>query len=273
MENEETIQKLKSLYRRYMNKELNLNNPRTISEKIQYLKIFDNIPAKTICSDKLEVRKYCKEKLGLDYFIPVIKEYNRFDDIKFEELPKNYVIKTNHGSHTNIIVRNGNINVKNAKLLFDDWLSKDWSWYGLELCYCNINRKIFVEEYMNDGNDDLADYKFLCFNGIPKLLQIIKDRNNINKHLNYYDMDFTPRIDLSRKDFKSNYNIKDEKPTNFEKMISICNILSKDFKLVRIDFYEINKIMYLGELTFYPAAGYLKYENAGDNIIGDMLKL
>lgn len=248
-------------FKQLMKKDCNIENPKTLTEKIQWLKIHSSSFLKTYCSDKITVRNYCKEKLGKDYFIPIIGIYDNFSEIDFSKLPDNYVLKTNHGSHTNIIVKNKKIDVNRAKHNFEKWLSKDWTWWGYEMAYKLIPRKIFIEQYMNDGHADLIDYKFLCFNGEPKFCQVISDRHGKNKHLNYYDMNFTQCKDISRKDFPANYNIVDEKPINFDEMKIISKKLSEDFDFVRVDFYEINGQIYLSELTFYPGAGYFNYED------------
>jgi len=268
------IPKLKSIWKREMHSELNLDSPKTITEKIQWLKIYDSTFLKTYCSDKITVRDYCKQKLGEDYFIPILGIYKNFDEIDFTKLPNDYVIKTNHGSHTNIIVRNGNLNKNYAKQKFNEWLSKDWTWWGLELAYKPIPRKIFIEQYMNDGHDELIDYKFLCFNGEPKYCQVISERNKSSQHLNYYDMDFNACKDFSRIDFPANYNEPDVKPANWEKMKEFAKKLSEDFKFVRVDFYEIKGKLYISELTFFPYAGFIKYKHPDtDRFFGDLLTL
>ena len=266
--------KLREIWKREMHRDIDIDNPKTFTEKLQWIKIYDSSFLKTFCSDKLTVRNYCLDKLGKDYFIPVISVYEKFDDIDFSKLPKDYVLKTNHGSHTNIIVRNGNIDINSARRKFNEWLSKDWTWWGLELAYKPIPRKIFAEKYMNDGHNELIDYKFLCFNGIPKFCQVISQRNEKGQHLNYYDMNFNPCKEMSRIDFPSNYDIPDNKPKNWQLMKETAKILSEDFNFVRVDFYEINGNMYISELTFYPYAGFIKYKNAvTDKMLGDMLIL
>ena len=144
---------------------------------------------------------------------------------------------------------------------------------GFESHYHWIERKIFAEEYIENANNDTPDYKFECFNGIPKMMQLIADRSNSNKRLNYYDMNGNKTF-MYRVDFKSDYSIDDPFPKQFELMKEYASILSKDFKYVRVDFYEINGRIYLGELTFTPVAFVFKYKNLDDNIkIGDMLKI
>lgn len=266
--------KLREIWKREMHLDIDIDNPKTFTEKLQWIKIYDSSFLKTFCSDKLTVRDYCFSKLGANYFIPILGIYNSFDEIDFSKLPNDYVIKTNHGSHTNIIVRNGKLNKDNARKKFKEWMSKDWTWWGLELAYKPIPRKIFIEQYMNDGHSELIDYKFLCFNGEPKFCQIISQRNETGQHLNYYDMKFNACKEMSRIDFPANYNIPDSKPKNWNLMKETAKTLSKDFNFVRVDFYEINNKMYISELTFYPYAGFIKYTNNNiDKMLGDMLKL
>lgn len=281
MENDEWIRfceaqvpELKKIYRRQTGKELDLNNCRTLTEKIQWLKIYDSNPLKCRCSDKILVREYCREKLGVDLFIPIIGVWDSFDGIDFDKLPENYVLKTNHGSHTNIIVKDGKIDKRKAKLKFDEWLSKDWSWWGKEMAYYPIKRKIFAEQFMKDKNEgELTDYKFLCFNGVPKYCQVFNNRHEKKFHCNYYDNDFN-FVDISRTDIPNDKTNLDKKPTNFEKMKEYTKTLSQDFNFVRVDFYEINEKPYLSELTFFPAAGFCKYTNPNvDLYLGNLLKI
>ena len=258
------------LYEKRMNgQKLNLDNPQTINEKLNWLKIYDVPYSKTRACDKIELHNYCKEILGKDICVPIIKIYNNFDEINFDELPNNYVLKTNHGSQTNIIVKNKVINKNIAKKQFSEWLSKDWTWWGLEMPYERVPRKIYAEYFLYDEKqkESLYDYKFWCFNGEPKLYTI----NNGHGHgdIMYYKMDGT---EYNLYGIKSNSNYK--KPNNFELMKEYAKKLSKDFKFVRVDFYEVNNIIYLGELTFYPGAGYITYKNPETNLIlGNMLKL
>lgn len=270
---EQQIPKLKQIYKKQTGKNLDLSNCKTLTEKIQWLKIYDSNPLKIKCSDKILVREYCKSKLGIDLFIPILGVWNKFDDIDFSKLPKDYILKTNHGSHTNIIVHNS-LDKKQAKKKFDNWLSKDWSWWGKEMAYYPIKRKIFAEKFMKDKkNGELTDYKFLCFNGEPKYCQVFNNRHEKKFHCNYYDSDFN-FVDIARTDIPNDKTNLDKKPINFEQMKEYAKILSQDFNFVRVDFYEINGKLYLSELTFFPAAGFQQYKNPEtDLFLGNMLKL
>lgn len=268
------IPQIKARHKQMLGRECNLVNPQRLTDKLEWLKVYDSTFLKTYCSDKLTVRKYVAAKLGKDISIPVLGVYNTFDEIDFGKMPKDYVIKTNHGSHTNIIVRNGKIDKTKAKKQFDEWMSKDWSWWGYELNYIPIPRKIFIEPFMNDGHADLIDYKFLCFNGKPTYCQVISDRRGKLKRLNYLDRNWLPASDISRVDFPANYTIIDTQPQTINEMWSYAEKLSSDFKFVRVDFYEINGKCYFGELTFIPGAAYIRYTNdSADYKLGSLLVL
>lgn len=268
------IPQIKSRHKEMLGRDCNLDHPERLMDKLEWLKIYDSTFLKTYCSDKITVRKYVEKKLGVDISIPMLGVYNNFDEIDFSKLPQNYVIKTNHGSHANIIVKNGKIDKLNAKKKFDEWLSKDWCWWGYELNYKLIPRKILVEKYMENGPAGLTDYKFVCFNGVPSFCQVIADRNCQSKHLNWYDMTWSECPWISRKDFPANYQIKHVKPKTFDLMKRYATILSSDFKFVRVDFYEIDGTPYFGELTFYPGAAYIQYtDDSVDFKLGKMLRL
>lgn len=264
------IPKMKARFKQMMGRVPDLVNPKRFTDKLEWLKAYDSTFLKTMCADKILVRDYVKKKLGKDISIPIIGIYNKFDDIDFSKLPKDYVIKTNHGSHTNLIVRNGNINKAAAKRKFENWLSKDWSWYGYELHYIPIKRKILIEQFM-PSQKTLLDYKFFCFNGEPKVMYVGDDGNYSNPTCDFFDMNFNH---LSIKMHDPNAKIMPKKPENFELMKEYAKKLCEDFKFVRVDFYEINGRLYFGELTFIPSAAYIHYRNDNDDFeFGRMLEL
>ena len=254
---------------------INLENPITIQDKMAWLNIYEPDLLKVKCADKIKLHEYSKEVLGEDICIPLIKTYNNTLEINWDELPNQFVIKCNHGSGMNVIVRDKkNANKNNVFQRLNRWMGVDFSMQnGFESHYHDIPHKILVEQYMNDGHKDLIDYKVLCFNGKPKFLQVIGGRNEASRHLNYYDTDFK-FVDLCRIDFRNNPNIKDLKPTNFDEMLVLSEKLSKPFKFVRVDFYEINDKVYLGEMTFTPGAIAFRYKNNEDNVnVGELLRL
>ena len=265
---------LKNFYKTYMNRECNIDNPQTLTEKIQWLKIYDSTFIKSYCADKITIHDYCIEKLQKDICIPIIKVYNNVNEINYNDLPDKFVIKCNHGSGMNIIVKDKNkLNKEQIKTKLIKWLNTDYTFsLGYELHYKNIPHKILIEEYKeNIGNSDLTDYKFYCFNGKPEFCQVITDRHNGEK-ISHYDMEWNYKPEYDWIEFGSISNLP--KPKHYDKMIKYAELLSKDFKLVRIDFYEVNDTIYLGELTFTPMSGFIKYKNKNtDSILGSKLKL
>ena len=265
------IPQIKARHKQMLGRECNLDNPQRLTDKLEWLKVYDSTFLKTYCSDKLTARKYVAAKLGKDISIPVIGIYDKFDDIDFSKLPKDYVIKTNHGSHTNVIVRNGKIDKVTAKKQFNEWMSKDWSWWGYELHYIPIPRKIYIEPFMCGDSDSLIDYKFWCFNGIPKFFTI----NGDNGHggINHYDFS-GQLLPISRKELPADPNKVWPMPLTLDEMKRAAQVLSSPFKFVRVDFYEINGKCYFGELTFIPGAAYIQYVNdETDFNLGQLLHL
>jgi len=270
--NETYLQDLKNFIKKrvsFLN--VDFKNPKTIQEKIQWLKIFDTTPLKTKCADKIKIHEYCKEKLGEDICIPILKVYDNVSQIKWEELPEEFVIKCNHGSGMNIIVPDkSKLNKSDAVAKLSRWMATDFAFQnGCELQYHDIERKIFVEKYEFDESQksSLFDYKFWCFNGVPKFYTI----NDGHGHgdILYYTMDdeiMNPYMVTSTHAYK--------KPKGFDRMVQYAKKLSSDFKFVRVDFYEVNSQIYLGELTFTPGSGFFRYKDKKyDTIFGDMLKI
>ena len=255
-------------------KSVNIDSPDTLQDKIIWLTLYEPITKKTLCADKYKVREYCLDKLGKDICVPLIAVYDNVDEIEWEKLPNSFVIKCNHGFHMNIIVKDkSKLDTEDAMFKLSHWINYDFALAAYEVQYEQIPRKIVVEEYLNDGHDDLIDYKFLCFNGKPTFCQIISDRHNDLRRLNYYDMDFN-FVDICRKEFPNNPNLLDEKPVNFDLMKEYAQKLSEDFKFVRVDFYDINGTIYLGELTFTPGAYRFCYKNPQDDFkMGQLLKI
>lgn len=258
-----------------LNVNINLTNPVTIQDKLEWLNIYDINPLKWDCADKINLHEYSKKKIGKDICIPLICTYNNVNEIDWNILPEKFVIKCNHGSGMNIIItQKSKTNKQTIYNKLNTWLKDDFSFRnGFESHYHWIKPRILVEEYKNDGHKDLIDYKFLCFNGNPIYCQVIGGRNEASRHLNYYDMNFN-FVDICRTDFRNNSKITDNKPINFEQMKEYAKILSEDFKFVRVDFYEIDGILFLGELTFTPGCNHFKYTNHQNEIeVGNLLRI
>lgn len=262
-------------YRRSI--KLDFDNPQTLQDKINWLKVYDVSNTKAIAADKIKVHEYCKEKLGKDICIPILKVYEKPEDINLDELPNKFVLKCNHGYAMNIIcndktnnefvtLKKHNVNNQEDCInLCKRWLNQDFGLESLQLHYSLIDRKCFVEEFVNDGHETLTDYKFWCFNGEPIMIEVISNRYTNKLHDNMYDMNFNI-LDVEWNSIISNKNELDDKPLCLDEMINYSKILSKDFKLVRVDFYVIDNKPYLGELTFTPGNGYIKFKNSKQDL-------
>ena len=254
---------------------LNLVNPVTIQDKLAWLNIYDENPLKVKCADKIQLRDYSLDVLGEDLCVPIIKVYDNVNDIDWNELPNQFVIKCNHGSGMNIIVKDkSKLDVNKAVRQLNVWMKDDFSMRnGFEAHYHDIPHKIFAEEYKECNGTIPYDYKFLCFNGEPVYVQLFAERFGKDRHMNYYDMDFN-YVNLCRRDFKNNLKANHKKPTRFNDMIEIARKLANPFKFVRVDLYCIDDKIYLGELTFTPGACVFKYKNDMDNKrVGDLLNI
>ena len=248
----------------------NIRDPKTISDKLQWLKLYDYTPLKTKCADKLLLHEYSKEKLGRDICPNIIKVYDSPDDIDVNCLPEKFVLKCNHGSGMNIVVSDKTkFNLGVAQRRLKEWLKTDFSEKFGETHYHNIERKCYAEEYLDN---DLKDYKFWCFNGVPKFFTI--GGGGGHGAINHYDFNGNYLPNLSRVDYPSDPNKKYEMPKNLKEMIELAKVFSKDFKFVRVDFYEVSGKTILGELTFIPGAGKVSYKHKpSEKEVGDMLDL
>lgn len=265
---------LKIKYKHKLGKKLNLKNPQTYNEKLQWLKLYDRKPMYTKMVDKYEAREYIAEKIGKEYLIPLIGVYDNFNDIDFESLPNQFVIKATHDSGSVIICKDkAKFNIGKAKEKIEKCLKYNFYYPGREWPYKNIKPRIVIEKYMEDESGfELKDYKFFCFNGKVKCLKIDFDRFTEHK-ANYYNRKFE-LLKFGETICPPDFNKKLEKPKKFDKMIELAEKLSKDITFLRVDFYEIDNKIYFGELTFFPASGFGSFEpKEYDNILGDWLKL
>ena len=258
------------------------SNPRTIQEKLRWLNIYDipwsekySMPLKSVCADKVLLHEYSKDVLGKDICVPIIKTYNSTSEINWNELPNKFVIKCNHGSGMNVIVKDkSKLNITDAKNKLNAWLKQDYAFRnGFESHYHWIDRKISVEQFMDDGTPNcLTDYKFYCMNGEPKFIHVINDRFTNNMHFSFYDLDFN-KMALEQTNHPKSVGVA-KKPGHLNEMIEIARKLSKPFKFVRVDLYEIGGVVYLGELTYVPDVGVFHYKHKEDELtIGALLKL
>jgi hypothetical protein len=268
---EETHIKLK--YRLDIGKSLNLKQPKTFNEKLQWLKLHDRKPEYIKFVDKFLVREYIKEKIGDEYLIPIYGVYNNVNEINWDLLPDKFVVKCTHGSGSNIICHDKKkLNIEETEKQITKWMKTNWYWFGREWPYKNSKPKIICEKYMVDeSGTELKDYKIFCFNGEPKLIQVDFDRFNGHKK-NVYDSnwDYVP-VAFNHPTYP---DIKIEQPQKLDEMLKLAAILAKEKPFVRIDFYSINSEIYFGEITFYPASGYGKFQpESYDELLGSWIKL
>lgn len=267
---------LKKRFKIEMGKNLDLKNPATFNEKLQWLKLNDRIPKYTTMVDKYEVRKLISEKIGEEYLIPLVGAWNKPDEIEFDKLPNQFVLKCNHNSGLGMTIckDKSNLNIRKVKNNLKKGLNQDYYLTSREWPYKNVNRKIICEEYLEDKESpsDLKDYKLMCFDGKVMCTFVCTDRaNNKGLKVTFFDNNWNV-LPFERKYPKSAEPIV--KPKNFEKMIELAEILSKGIPFVRVDFYEVNDKIYFGELTLYPGSGFERFSpESADYMIGDLIRL
>lgn len=255
-----------------------IEKPITIQEKMRWLNIYEipwsdeyHMPLKSVCSDKLLVKDYANKVLGTNIGVDTLAVYDTPQEIKWNELPNEFILKVNHNSGGTIVCRDKSaFNKTDAISKLSYWLRDDFAFRnGFESHYHWIDRKIFVEKLMRDDKqqNSLFDYKFWCFNGEPKLYTI----NDGHGHgdIMYYKMDGS---EWNLYGVKNHTEYK--KPINFNLMVEYAKKLAQPFKFVRVDFYEVSGKVYLGEMTFVPGAAMFHYKNRNDDVkVGNMLKL
>lgn len=251
---------------------LNLENPKSFNEKIQWLKLYDRDPKKSQLADKYVVRDWIKEQIGEKYLIDLLGVWNNANDIDFSQLPNQFVLKCNHGCGYNIIVTDKRkIDIKKIRQKLNEWLLEDYSFkFGFQLHYSLISPKVIAEKYLFSKNG-LSDYKLWCFNGKVHWIQYITDRDKYYK-MAFYDENWI------RQDFVTNHKIIEtevRKPKNLDELIRLAEVLSKNFVFVRVDFYVLDDgTIKFGEMTFTPGSGVLNWNPKKQNYeIGKLIKI
>ena len=248
---------IKTMYYAKMGKKLDLKDPKTVSEKLQWLKLYDRKPEYTTMVDKYAAKSYVAERIGEEYIIPTLGVWDSFDEIDFDSLPEQFVLKCTHDSGGLVICRDkSKLDKEVTQRKIEKSLKANYFWNGREWPYKNVKPRIIAEKYMEDGgNPDLKDYKFYCFGGEPKFLYISHGlSNHATAHINFISLDWE-KMPFRRTDF-AEFDILPPKPKNFDLMIEFCKKLSADIPFLRVDFYDINEKLYFGELTFFPGSGF-----------------
>lgn len=261
-------------YRSVFGKRLDLNDPVTFNEKLQWLKLYDQRSDYTKMVDKYEAKKYVAEKIGEKHIIPTLGVWERFDEINFDELPNQFVLKCTHDSGGVVICKDKRyFDLDAAKIKIEKCLKHNFFYMGREWPYKNVKPRIIAEKYMKNSNKEyLNDYKFFCFNGVMQFYKIDFDRF-VEHHANYYDahdniLSFGEVICPPDKEHIIT------KPSSMDEMKKLAAELSKDIPFLRVDFYDVNGSIYFGELTFYPASGFGKFiPDSADLELGNLLNL
>ena len=252
---------LKKKYSAIFHRELDLDDPKTFNEKLQWLKLYDRRSIYTEMVDKYAAKKYVADIIGEEYIIPTLGVWDSFDDIDFDSLPDQFVLKCTHDSGGLVICKDKNTLDKNAaKKKIEKSLERDFYLSTREWPYKNVPRKVIAEKYMVDESGyELKDYKFFCFNGEVKALFIAKDRTKVGEEtkFDFFDENFNH---LPVTNGHPNSEPPYFCPDNFEQMKALAARLSAGIPHLRVDFYNINGKIYFGELTFYHWSGMVAFD-------------
>lgn len=252
----------------------NLDTPKSLNEKMQWMRFNYHDPLMTKCVDKCSFKDYIKDTVGEEYVVPLYGVWENVNDIDFNKLPDKFAIKTTWGwgDLQNILVKNKKgLDEHKARALLSNWL-QEWNNYyyqSFEWDSKDIKPRIIAEKLLEPSCGEIIDYKFYCYNGKCKHFLICKDRKIKTKYINY-DLDFNC-IKLSPNSYVT--KTKFEKNSLFDEMLVMAEKLSKPFPLVRVDFYDVDGKLYVGELTFSPGGGFNTYYEEWDNKLGDYLEL
>ena len=256
---------------------LNLKNPKTFNEKLQWLKLYNRKPEYTTMVDKYEAKKYVAERIGEEHIIPTLGVWDKFDDINFDALPEQFVLKCTHDSGGLVICRDkSKLNKAKAKAKIEKSLKNNYFWQGREWPYKNVRPRILAEQYMEDeSGNGLRDYKFFTFNGESKFLYLSEGlEDHATAKISFCDME-GKEMPFRRADYKP-FDTIPAMPANFGEMKALSDRLAKAVgsPFVRLDFYSVDGHIYFSEITFTPCGGALPFEpQEWDKTLGNWIKL
>lgn len=254
-------------------KKLHLKNPIRFNEKLQWLKLNCRKEEYSKLVDKYEVKKVVASIIGEQYIIPTLGVWDRFEDINFDKLPDQFVLKCTHDSGGLVICKDkSKLNIGEAKKKINRCLKRQYFYDHREYPYKNVPPRIMAEKYMVDETGwQLKDYKIFCFNGEPKFIEVDYDRY-VGHKLNVYDLDWN-FVDFYMTS-PNDRNVHIERPKCLDEMLRLARELSKNDIFVRVDFYSIDEKLYFGELTYHPGAGNIDFHpDEYDYKLGEMLQL
>lgn len=256
---------LKLMFFATMNRRLNLKDPKTFNEKLQWLKLYNRKPEYTQMVDKYAVKKYVADRIGEEYIIPSLGVWDSFDAINFDSLPEQFVLKTTHDSGGVVICRDkSKLDMAATKEKLERSLKRNYFWYGREWPYKDVKPRILAEVYMQDGQTlSLPVYKVFNFNGEPKIIQAIQNDKTKEETIDYFDVEWN-RLEL-RQNFP-NSEIPLKRPGQLGQMLTLARKLSAGFPFIRTDWYVINDKLYFSEYTFFSDSGLARFEPAEWNL-------
>ena len=262
---------MKTIFRLYTGQKLDLNNPQTFNQKLQWLKLYAHKPVYAIMADKYAVKKYVADIVGEEYVVPCLGVWERAEDIDVDTLPNQFVLKCTHNSGVGrcICKDKSKIDLIKVRRNIAKGLKEDYYRPGRDKQYRDIPKKIIADQYLDDGTGtELRDYKWWCFNGEPKFMYYTNKGEHVYE--NFFDMDYKPvSIDHGFERLLPEM----EKPAEFELMRDMAAKLSKGIPFVRVDFFDVNHHIYFGEFTFFDWGGLRPFGGDWDRILGDLITL
>jgi hypothetical protein len=251
---------LKMMYYKHLRKRLSLKEPKTLNEKLQWLKLYNRNPEYTVMVDKINAKEYVAGIVGKKHIIPTIQIFDSVDEINVDELPDKFVLKCNHDSKSVCICNDKKFfNIEEAKKMLNSGLHENGYWYGREWPYKNVKPRILAEKYMTDNeySDEFTDYKFFCFNGYVDCVMVCLGRGTGDTKFYFFDRNWElKRLNKGGQAAPKDFTLP--KPKCIDEMFDIAAKLSTGIPFVRVDLYQSNDTVYFGEMTFYPDSGFDK---------------
>lgn len=266
-------QYIELMYYYHFGYKLDLKNPKTFNEKLQWLKLNDRNPYYSLMVDKIAVKEYVANKIGKQYVVPLLGVWDDPDDIDVEDLPKKFVLKCNHDSKSVFICTNKeDFNIDAVKKKLKACLKRNGYYYGREWPYKNVKPRVLAEEYIeSDDNCALVDYKVVCFNGKAEYIQVHQGRGTENYTQDFYTKEWKKTLIVQGPPIS---NVCLEEPVFLREMLDLSEILAENIATVRIDWYYASGKLLFGEITFYDGSGLVKFDNISDDItFGDKISL
>ncbi|MBQ7219501.1 MAG: hypothetical protein IJS28_00820 [Synergistaceae bacterium] len=267
---------IRKIYKCFMGREIDLDNPQTLCEKLNWLKLYDRRPEYTIMADKYAVKKFVADRIGSEHVVPLLGVWDKFDDIDFDALPEQFVLKCTHDSGGLVVCRDkSSFNKKIARKVIEQSLARNYYFVFREWAYKDIPRRIIAEQYIPSlGKPESREIKVTCFNGIAKLNTICKGiaHNLPGKRQNdHYDRNMK-RLMFSV--VYKNPEVPEKIPEQMPEIIALSEKLSAGIPQVRVDWYIVDGQIYFGEFTFYTWGGFMRFEPPEwDGILGSWLEL